>query len=417
MKLPSFIKAILIFSFILLSIYILYSKGIINNHLHLFNPGYRLTDLSQCTKGLELSHQYLLLYSKGETPNYCPAENLGDDMGIYLFIPLIQHFFNTDTYLAYLGFFCSIVLLGYSLAAIGFGLLFQDDRIKFFSYFFLALISFISLFILDVYILAYLVTSLIPLLYWIWKKYEAKHIGILYPIIALLATGLLASIASTFRVYSGIGILLMVALFILLEKKITILRKFLFIGALFITLPLCKLFTDRQINQRDKWLVTTGNYTLNNKLTNHPIWHNMYLGLGILPNKYGISWSDTIAFNKEKQFNADRHHLSPQYLNAIKNDYLDIIKNDLPFVLKTIAYKCFLVLLMCIIFFNYGLFLMRRIKFSYKLYLPLFAGIGFYVLPGILTYPLPHYIFGALNILAICLLFLINEVYSSTKSS
>src|SRR5262249_51443869 len=29
--------------------------------------------------------------------------------------------------------------------------------------------------------------------------------------------------------------------------------------------------------------------------TEHPFWHNAYIGLGYLPNRYGIAWDDSIA--------------------------------------------------------------------------------------------------------------------------
>src|ERR1700692_1340450 len=101
MKLPSFIKAIVLFTLLLISVYILFGRGLIDN-VQLFNPGYRLSFVQECSKGLELSHQHLIAYRDNVTPNYYPIENLGDDMGIYYFVPLVQQIIHTYTYKAYL---------------------------------------------------------------------------------------------------------------------------------------------------------------------------------------------------------------------------------------------------------------------------------------------------------------------------
>jgi hypothetical protein len=415
MKLPSFLKAILLFALLLISVYILFGRGLIDN-VQLFNPGYRLSFVQECAKGFELSHQHLLAYRDNITPNYYPVENLGDDMGIYYFVPLVQQIFHTYTYKAYLIVFCGIALLGYSLATTGIGLLFEDTRVKFFSYFYLALIDLVSLFILDVYILAYLVTSLIPLLYWMWRKYKAGHIKMLYLILALMGTGLLAGIANQFRVYSGVGIIIVVIAFILFERDIPLFRKFFFIGALLITIPACKLYFSCQLNQRDNWIAANGNCQPNNKIYNHVLWHNVYLGLGIVQNKYGIIWKDSIGYNKAKQFKPSLYNVTQGYDDAIKGEFLTLLKNDWPFVLKAFIYKFLLALLMGFIFFNYGVFLIQKVKLNYRTFIPLLAGILFYMLPGILTYPIPHYLLGALNLLAISLLFLLNEVYSAKSN-
>src|ERR1700739_2112658 len=367
-KLPPVVKAFTLFALILFCLWGLYRKGLIDDHLRIFNPGCRLSYVAQCERGLELSHVHLLAYRENTTPNYCPIENFGDDMGIYYFVTLIQNIFHlSNTYMAYLVVFVSIVLLGYSLAIIGTSLLFENNQVKFFSYFYLALIAFISLFILDVYILAYLVTSLIPLLYWVWKKHTQKTLKFLYPILALFITGLLAGIANQFRVYSGMGIIIIVFLFILLEKNVSLLHKLVFICALLASLPLSQLFFNTQINQRDAWIASHDNTAPASKIHQHTTWHNIYLGLGILPNKYGITWEDGNAYAKEKQFNPGNENYTPEYINAIKNDYFTIVKNDLPFVLKTFAYKAFLVLLLCIVFFNYGIFLILKTRKNFRI--------------------------------------------------
>ncbi len=415
MKLPSSLKAILLFFLVFLSAYILFSKGITNDHIHLFNAGYRIPFIQECYKGLELSHQHLLSY-RNEVPNYYPVENLGDDMGIYYFVPLIMHLFHSDTYLAYLYLFCTIVFISYCLSVIGISLLFENTYIKLFAYFYMAVFAFASLFILDNYIFAYFITSLIPLLYWLWKKHSEGDIKTIYLILALLATGLLAGIANQFRLYSGMGVILIVIAFIALQKNTSILRKLIFIGVLLSTLPLCKMYFNHEISQRDKWIEANGNCLPSSKMSGHITWHNIYLGLGIVDNKYGILWRDTVAFNKAKQYNPNLYNMTPEYISAIKNEYLSIVKNDLLFVLKTFVYKSFYILLFVIIFFNYGFSLIRKVKFNYRIFLPLLLGILFYILPALLTFPLPHYLLGALNILVLSELFLINEVYFKHKS-
>jgi hypothetical protein len=68
--------------------------------------------------------------------------------------------------------------------------------------------------------------------------------------------------------------------------------------------------------------------------TQHPFWHNAYIGLGYLPNKYGIEWNDSVSADAVQRDRPGTGFLTKEYEATLRHRYFQIAKNDPTFVLR-----------------------------------------------------------------------------------
>jgi len=73
--------------------------------------------------------------------------------------------------------------------------------------------------------------------------------------------------------------------------------------------------------------------------TQHPFWHNAYIGLGYRPNRYGIAWSDAVAADVVERVHPGTQYLSPLYETTLRHAYLHLLRHDPGFVLGTLWTK------------------------------------------------------------------------------
>jgi hypothetical protein len=73
--------------------------------------------------------------------------------------------------------------------------------------------------------------------------------------------------------------------------------------------------------------------------TAHPFWHPTYLGLGYLPNPYGIQWDDSVAAAAVERDDPGAPYLSERYENSLKRQFFTILQRDPGFVGRTYLAK------------------------------------------------------------------------------
>ena len=71
----------------------------------------------------------------------------------------------------------------------------------------------------------------------------------------------------------------------------------------------------------------------------HPFWHPAYLGLGYLPNRYGIAWSDPVALDAVQRVDPNAPYLGPKYERTLRHAYVRIVENDFGFAVRTYVAK------------------------------------------------------------------------------
>jgi hypothetical protein len=71
----------------------------------------------------------------------------------------------------------------------------------------------------------------------------------------------------------------------------------------------------------------------------HPTWHNAYIGLGYLPNKYGITWNDSVSVAAVRRVDPNAGFLTPKYEHILRHLWFKLLWKDPSFVLGTLWTK------------------------------------------------------------------------------
>ena len=80
------------------------------------------------------------------------------------------------------------------------------------------------------------------------------------------------------------------------------------------------------------------------RITGHGFSHNLYIGLGVYENPWGIRWDDLSAFEAAKTVKSDVIYCSPEYFQILRKKYLQILL-DSPVVVTRIYSKKFLAIM------------------------------------------------------------------------
>ena len=148
----------------------------------------------------------------------------------------------------------------------------------------------------------------------------------------LVAAAALAGVASSIRSHAGLPIAIAAAIVVLLRLRSWRSRA-LAVGSVAAVYILCSsLMLAGARTYRDR---VTGVDFAAAANTTHPLWHPTYLGLGYLPNDYGITWNDTVALDAAEREQPGVVYLSRQYEETLRKLYFDIVRDDPRFVATT----------------------------------------------------------------------------------
>lgn len=60
----------------------------------------------------------------------------------------------------------------------------------------------------------------------------------------------------------------------------------------------------------------------------HGIQHNLFIGLGVVPNKFGIVWSDSFGKETVEKINPSVRYASKEYYRILGDEYIRLLKSD-----------------------------------------------------------------------------------------
>ena len=80
-----------------------------------------------------------------------------------------------------------------------------------------------------------------------------------------------------------------------------------------------------------------------NHIEGHGIWHNVYIGLGAVPNKFGIEWRDEYAMKKVQEVYPSVTYVSDEYYAILRSMYFDALKTDPIEVFRIYGEKLYIV--------------------------------------------------------------------------
>jgi hypothetical protein len=324
----------------------------------------------------------------------------GDDLGSYVYLPLLGHWFGTTSpthalkwlFLGCFGILLALYpllfyeLLGSVAAAIvapllvlwRFGFV-KDTDIYWVTAWFVLLC----------------VPALVLLAHRRWRKRSVA---------ALAAVLVFASFASSIRSQAGLGVFASGIVLALLREptwRRRIVVVLIAIAAYGSVKPALIWGVDRYRDHvLSAYVHTNPNYGQNFP-SGHPFWHPAYLGLGYLPNRWGIAWNDTIAFDAAERARPGVPYLSREYENTLRSLYLKLVEHHPGFALRTYWAKSLVVIHQALTRFLWGLILLvvlglvaplrRLLRRGVLIALPSLA-VTF--APPVMTIPAPQYALG-----------------------
>jgi len=425
---------VLVFSLIILTSYFshnFFSKfNKPSQHLVFLNEGNRLWQVVDCINAYSSSGVELLRTVKNkedfQNKEYIPIEANGDDLGQYIAIPYLTRFClssqkNVDykkVYRIYLFFSIFIIIFSFFIGTLGLSLLIKNKRIILFSYFYIGAFAFFCLYILDVYIWAFLVVSLIPLTIYLINNLKYNK-SFYFKLFCLFLIGLLVGFSEVFRTKTGIGFLIFIVTYLIILEKdvIKIFYRILIISIFIVTIFSANIIKIQILKNRDKKIeqLNLQVFKAQNQENKHVIWHSLMCGLSYLDNKYGFKPSDDYFFKlvhkMYPQINASIFLIPSEYEQVLKEMYFDILVNNPWFIINTYIHKFFRVFALILLFLNFGIFYMIKRRKDFKYYIPWLLSMSFYALAGILVWPDIMNFLGAVCLAIYFLIFLISNFY------
>lgn len=301
-----------------------WSAGIPTSQVHL--QGSRQTLLANSIAVLDQGGPPLLAssvpYKQGlkHPSSFYPA-NQGDDEGIYLYLPVAGHVLGDRNPLSLEKWFAigamALIPLLYPLL---FFFLFESLAAALVVPL-VAVVAVRGLINHDIYwVTAWILLTGLPLVY-----VAIQHRARAWLSVALLAVAaLLASFASSVRVNAGLGVAL-VALGVALWSARGWRRR-IAAGALVVVAYLSiATFAFAGVRAYRDHVSHMPASPLPNA---HPIWHATYLGLGYLPNRWGIRWDDAFGFQAATRVDPKVVFLSPHYEHIVRHLYFSAVTKD-----------------------------------------------------------------------------------------
>jgi hypothetical protein len=270
-------------------------------------------------------------YDESQPLDRCYPVGVTDDQGLYLYLPLLAQAADLESPqtalkwlyivlfallalvspLIFYGLFGSVVAALFAPAAIVFHFdLFVDTDIYWISgwCFLLAL-------------------PLLLLVYERWGRYSP------YLLAGVVAIG---SFATSIRIHSGLPILLGALVVAVLRRK-----TLAGLGATILLLCVAYLaFAGVLTGAREYRDHAVGDPGLSERYpTRHPFWHNAYIGLGYLPNRYGIEWNDSISTVFVERKDPDAGYLTERYEQILRDEWFRIARQDPGLVVRNVLAK------------------------------------------------------------------------------
>jgi hypothetical protein len=292
--------------------------------------GSRASDLRASLSMLE--HGGPLLLGRHGATGSLYAVGVSDDQGIYVYLPLLSRL---------LGVSDPVQTLRWSYAVL-FGLGAAIYPVIFFK----LTRSLLAGLLAPLMLLACAVSLGFDDIYWIpaWGYLTVLPLLLLLTVswprfgfVALLGIALAASWLTSIRSQSGLPIVIAAAGVLLLHRYRwwRTLPALALLAVAYISIGTFVIGAIR--DHRDHRIGTTA---LDRGLpTSHPFWHPAYLGLGYLPNAYGIRFKDSIAIARVEREAPGTAYLSTRYEATLRKAFFSLLTHDPLMVAKQYAAK------------------------------------------------------------------------------
>lgn len=134
----------------------------------------------------------------------------------------------------------------------------------------------------------------------------------------------------------------------------------------------------------------------------HGISHNLFIGLGVVPNKWGIEYEDLVGYEFAKKVDPSVIYVSNQHFKILRDLYFQYLKEDPLEVLRIYYEKAKIILkyppmlISALLFPVFLLIGLSKVPLTRRKELPIFlvstVGVLFFILQGLLAHPGRYYI-------------------------
>jgi hypothetical protein len=273
----------------------------------------------------------LLLGREAHTGKYY-AVGVTDDEGIYVYLPLLSRFFGVADPVAMLRYsYVALMGLTTSIYPIVFYKL-TRSRLAGLAAPVLLLLCVRSFRFVDIYwIPAWGMLTFLPLIYLLARDWPR------FGLLSLAALSLVASWLTSIRSEAGLPIVIAAAI-VLLARRWRWWRVLPALALLAVTYISINTFMLSAIRaHREHWL---GSSALGREQpTSHPFWHTVYIGVGYLPNSYGLKYFDTTAIDRVRRVDPNVRYLSPRYETILREAYFGLVRDHPVWVASQYAAK------------------------------------------------------------------------------
>lgn len=332
---------------------------------------------------------------------------IGDDIGMYALIPHLAGWFDVSPAIMMMVFLLSGAILG-AVAGIAISFaLFKSWQARIFSVFAISFLTIAAIRIAgDFYLLMIPATLIVGFLaLYVHRRVEFLSPWVVYA--GLFFCGLTVASFHLLRAHSGTSALVLMAIFILLHKRLRFGRIFLMLTVVAVGVALPNLYGNYLIDKRDAYLEEhLPGYQPT--LDRHVLWHSVYAGFSYIRSPYGFVNKDDFVIAEarrrlpENLANADGIELVTElYEEKLREAVIDVFLDHPFFVAKTVFSKAGAMVLYFLIFANIGVLFVLFHRRAWRIEAAFLPALFFSSLPGLLTQPNTNYITGYLCVVVI----------------
>lgn len=310
-----------------------------------------------------------------------------DDLGIYWLVPKIAMIFDVNVEYALYLFFISISFLSFFTAAISAFYIFHSAISRFIFVLSALFVTYLAYTLYDVYIIpSVTVVLVIPLLICLLRQLSFSYLPLFFIV------GIFLGVSNHFRLHAGTGVFIFLVAAIITKKSAGNLLRLSVVIVSISGYFIASNYFDSIIADRNKFLESQ---VIPSKLVQdkHAFWHSVYIGLGYIPNMYGISYLDEVGIRKVHDINPDAPYLSTEYEEILKLQVFQLFDSDPVFILDTLVAKLSAMIKFLLLPFA-AVLISRFGRQPFAEDSSFLIALGFYLVPGLLTMPWYIYLTG-----------------------
>lgn len=225
---------------------------------------------------------------------------VGEDVGLFVLVPLLARLLGTDPLSALVVFVLGAALISYLASSFFMCLLLRDENsykipcIVLLLFYGLVLLNVGDSYALSVFVVPPLALFCCLLQRTYFTSYSSTDMYMHVYILAYTAVfvfGLVASAANTIRGFSALGLGLACLGVILFGRIAGPVFRLMLVIVLAVGILVPRLTINYLVHERDAYIASQRS-DYKPILAQHPLWHNIYIGMGFLANPLGVEYLD-----------------------------------------------------------------------------------------------------------------------------